>query len=78
LDFQVLKKYKISEQKISQILENKVRINPKDIFEKIDNLDVKIIMEFSLYIFYFIYFFKMSLPVKEAMRFQKLIQKQNI
>ena len=41
-------------------------------------LDVKIIMEFSLYIFYFIYFFKMSLPVKEAMRFQKLIQKQNI
>lgn len=41
-------------------------------------LDVKIIIEFSLYIFYFIYFFKMSLPVKEAMRFQKLIQKQNI
>lgn len=41
-------------------------------------LDVKIIIEFSLYIFYFIYFFKTSLPVKEAMRFQKLIQKQNI
>ncbi|WP_128092025.1 hypothetical protein [Capnocytophaga ochracea] len=41
-------------------------------------LDVKIIIEFSLYIFYFIYFFKMSLPVKKAMRFQKLIQKQNI
>ncbi len=40
--------------------------------------DPKIIIEFSLYIFYFIYFLKMSLPVKEAMRFQKLIQKQNI
>ena len=48
LDFQVLKKYKISEQKISQILENKVKINPKDIFEKIDNLDVKIITFFDL------------------------------
>ncbi len=41
-------------------------------------LDIKIIIELSLYVFYFIYFFKMSLPVKEAMRFQKLIQKQNI
>ena len=41
-------------------------------------LDIRIIIEFSLYVFYFIYFLKMSLPVKEAMRFQKLIQKQNI
>ena len=41
-------------------------------------LDIRIIVEFSLYVFYFIYFFKMSLPVKEAMRFQKLIQKQDI
>lgn len=40
--------------------------------------DPKIIIEFSVYVFYFIYFFKMSLPVKEAMRFQKLIQKQDI
>ena len=38
-------------------------------------LDIRIIVEFSLYVFYFIYFFKMSLPVKEAMQFQKLIQK---
>ena len=41
-------------------------------------LDLKIIIEFSVYVFYFIYFFKMSLPVKEAMRYQKLIQKKNI
>lgn len=41
-------------------------------------LEIKIIIEFSVYVFYFIYFFKMSLPVKEAMRFQKLIQKQDI
>ena len=38
-------------------------------------LDIRIIVEFSLYVFYFIYFFKMSLPVKEAIQFQKLIQK---
>lgn len=38
-------------------------------------LDIRIIVEFSLYVFYFIYFFKMSLPVKEAMQFQKLNQK---
>jgi hypothetical protein len=38
-------------------------------------LEIRIIVEFSLYVFYFIYFFKMSLPVKEAMQFQKLIQK---
>ena len=41
-------------------------------------LDLKIIIEFSVYVFYFIYFFKMSLPVKEAMRYQKLIKGQNI
>ena len=41
-------------------------------------LDIKIIIELSLYVFYFIYFFKMSLPVKEAMRYQKLIKGQNI
>ena len=41
-------------------------------------LDLKIIIEFSVYVFYFIYFSKMSLPVKEAMRYQKLIQKKNI
>ena len=38
-------------------------------------LEIRIIVEFSLYVFYFIYFFKMSLPVKEAIQFQKLIQK---
>ncbi|WP_454974239.1 hypothetical protein [Capnocytophaga gingivalis] len=38
-------------------------------------LDIRIVIGFSLYVFYFIYFFKMSLPVKEAMQFQKLIQK---
>ena len=41
-------------------------------------LDIKIIIELSVYVFYFIYFFKMSLPVKEAMRYQKLIKGQNI
>lgn len=47
LNFENLKKYKISESKILQILENKKNLDEKNIFEKIDKLQVKIITFFD-------------------------------
>lgn len=47
LSFENLKKYKISENKILQILGNKKNLDEKNIFEKIDKLQVKIITFFD-------------------------------
>lgn len=47
LSYEILKKYKIPENKISQILEFKKQLDEEKIFKKIDDLSVKIITFFD-------------------------------